>query len=117
MHMKKINVKKMEVEVVGKKLNVMLGFSKDDTKHTAFLTMLTLTKKTAKYCMSAGAPFPAVVMRGDNGSLAVYNCITGKSEIVPPHGYKEPTPIGNTFEYKGSLYVRNPKLNLYTLKK
>ncbi len=114
---KKINVKRMEVYSISKKLNVLLGRNKEDQASPAFITMLTLCKPSDKHSMPAGAPFPAVVMRGDNGSLAVYNCVTGKSEIVPEHSYKEPSPIGANFEYKGSVYQRNPKLNLYTLKK
>ena len=115
--MKKINVKRTEVAVVGKKLNVLLGLPKEDTTHAAFITMLTLTKESAKHHMSAGAPFPAIVKKGDNGQIAVYNCVTAKSEIIPSHGYKEPTPLGSSFEYKGCVYEKNPVLDLYTLKK
>lgn len=117
MLMKEINVKRTEVEVVGKKLNVLLGRNKEDQTSEAFITMLTLTKQSSKYGMPQNAPFPAIVMRGDLGALAVYNCVTGKSEIVPEHSYKEPTPLGDSFEYKGAIYQKNPVLNLYTLKK
>ncbi|MBQ8465219.1 MAG: hypothetical protein IJ545_04335 [Alphaproteobacteria bacterium] len=115
--MKEINVKRMEVYNVSKKLNVLLGRNKEDQASPAFITMLTLCKPSDKHSMPAGAPFPAIVKRGPEGTLAVYNCVTGKSEIVPEHSYKEPTPLGNSFEYKGMIYEKNPVLNLYTRKK
>ena len=114
---KDLNVKRTEVEVVGQKLNLLLGLPKEDTTHSAFITMLTLTKVSAKHHMTSGAPFPAIVKKGDNGQMAIFNCVTAKSEVIPSHSYKEPTPLGDSFEYKGAVYQKNPVLNLYTRKK
>ena len=113
---KEINVKRTEVEVVGKKLNVLLGQTKG-TPQNAFITMLTLTKESAKYHMPANAPFPAIVQRAENGNLAVFSCTTAKMEIISAGTYKEPSPLGDSFEYKGAVYQKNPVLNLYTRKK
>ncbi len=112
--MKEINIKRLEVAQIENKLNILIG-----TKEvgTAFITILTLSKESPKYKMPAGAPFVAVVKKTADGNLAVFNSLTAKSEIIPSHSFKEPTPVGKTFEFGGHVYQRNPKLNLYTLKK
>lgn len=112
--MKTINVKRLEVKVIEKKLNNMAGADKD-TK--AFLTILTLNQASPKHGMPANAPFPAVVKKTIDGDLAVFNCTNAKQEIIPCHAYREPTPISGQFEYKGHVYVKNPVHDLYTLKK
>lgn len=111
--MKEINVKRLEVAQVEKKLNILIG-SKETGK--AFITILTLTKPSPKYKMCSGAPFPAIVKKTKDG-LAVFNCLTAKTEVIPSHSFKEPTPLGQTFEYGGHIYEKNPVYNLYTLKK
>jgi len=113
-----LNVKRLEINQIEKKLNVMMGLDKmADTATSAFLAMLVLSSKSPKHKMPAGVPFPAIVKRAEDGSLAVFNCTNAKQEIIPEHGYREPTPIGHQFEYKGHIYRRNPVLPLYTLKK
>ena len=113
-----LNVKRLEVNQVEKKLNVLLGLSRnDETSEPAFLTILTLTTESAKHHLPANKPFPAIVKRGENGKLAVFSCTNAKQEIIPEHGYREPTPVGERFEYKGHIYQRNPVLPLYSLKK
>ena len=113
-----LNVKRLEINQVEKKLNTLLGLPKhDNTSEPAFLTILTLTAESAKHKFSAGAPFPAIVKRGADGVLAVFNCVNAKQEVIPEHGYREPTPVGQRFEYKGHIYQKNPVLPLYTLKK
>lgn len=114
---KKLNVKRLDVTFVETKLNILLGLSKNDTTNTAFLTMLTLTKTSDKYNLPVNAPFPAIVKSANNGNLAVYCCTTGKHEIIPEGSYKEPTPVGKSFEYKGHVYERNPVHYIYSLKK
>lgn len=112
--MKEINIKRLEVAQIENKLNILIG-----TKEigTAFITILTLNKESPKYKMPAGAPFVAVVKKTPDGNLAVFNSLTAKSEVIPSHSFKEPTPVGKTFEFGGHVYQRNPKFNLYTLKK
>ena len=110
-----LNVKRLEINQVEKKLNVLLGLPKETSG--AFLTILTLTAESAKHKLPAGAPFPAIVKKGADGALAVFSCVNAKQEIIPEHGYREPTPVGKSFEYKGRVYQRNPVLPLYTLKK
>ena len=113
-----LNVKRLEINQIEKKLNVLMGLNKNaDTPTGAFLTMLVLSAESPKHKMPAGIPIPAVVKRGEDGSLAVFNCTNAKQEIIPEHGYREPTPIGQQFEYKGHIYRRNPVLPLYTMKK
>lgn len=113
-----LNVKRLEINAVERKLNVLLGLPKnDDTTEPAFLTILTLTTESAKHKMPSAAPFPAIVKRSGDGSLAVFNCVNAKQEIIPEHGYREPNPVGQRFEYKGHIYQKNPVLPLYTLKK
>jgi hypothetical protein len=113
-----LNVKRLEINQVEKKLNTLLGLPKNDnTSEPAFLTILTLTEISTKHKLPAGAPFPAIVKRGADGVLAVFSCVNAKQEIIPEHGYREPTPVGKSFEYKGRVYQRNPVLPLYTLKR
>ena len=112
--MKEINVKRLEVSLVEKKLNNLIGCSETGS---AFVTILTLTKPSPKYRMPAGAPMVAVVKKTPDGNLAVFNSLTAKSEIIPSHSFKEPTPVGNTFEFGGHVYQKNPVHDLYTLKK
>ena len=112
--MKEINIKRLEVAQIERKLNKLAGITETGT---AFVTILTLTKPSPKYEMPAGAPIVAVVKKTPDGNLAVFNSLTAKSEIIPACSFKEPTPVGKTFEFGGHLYQRNPKLNLYTLKK
>ena len=113
-----LNVKRLEVNQVEKKLNVLLGLSRnDETSEPAFLCLLTLTKSSPKYGLPAGVKFPAIVKRAEDGSLAVFCCTNAKQEIIPAHGYREPTPVGQSFEYKRHVYQRNPVLPLYSLKK
>jgi len=111
---KRLNVKRLEVAIAENKLNSIQGI---DTEAHAFLTMLTLTKNSPKYDMSAGAPFPAIVKKMKTGGLAIFNSVTAKHEVLPEGYYKEPTPITGDFEYKGHVYERNPVHYLYTLKK
>lgn len=114
MSKKNINVKRIDVTAVNVKLDNMQGV---DTNAAAFLTILTLTKVSPKYEMSANAPFPAIVKPTLDGGLAIFNCVTAKQEILPPNSYKEPTPVGKSFEYKGHIYERNPVLPVYSFKK
>lgn len=114
---KELNVKRLDVTFVEPKLNVLLGLSKNDTTNTAFLTMLTLTKPSDKHHLPANAPFPAIVKRTQNGDLAVYCCTTAKHEVIPEGSYREPNPVGKTFEYKGHIYEKNPVYPVYSLKK
>ena len=113
-----LNVKRLEINQVEGKLNVLLGLQKrDESSEPAFLTILTLTTESAKHHLPANKPFPAIVKRAEDGSLAVFSCSNAKQEIIPAHGYREPTPVGERFEYKGHIYQRSPVLPLYTLKK
>ncbi len=114
MSKRNINVKRIDVTAVNVKLNNMQGVNKSAS---AFLTILTLTKVSPKYKMAANAPFPAIVKPTLDGGLAIFNCVTAKQEIIPSDSYREPTPIGKSFEYKGHIYEKNPVLPVYSLKK
>ena len=114
MSKRNINVKRIDVNFVNVKLNNMQGVNESAS---AFLTILTLTKVSPKYKMSANAPFPAIVKPTLDGGLAIFNCVTAKQEIIPSDSYREPTPIGKSFEYKGHVYEKNPVLPVYSLKK
>lgn len=113
-----LNVKRLEIKQIEKRLNILLGLSKyAETEEFAFLTMLTLTKESNKHKLPARAPFPAIVKKAGNGQLAVFCCTNAKQEIIPEGSYREPTPVGNTFEYKGHVYKKNPVYPIYTLSK
>lgn len=112
---KTINVKRLEIRVIEKKLDNMPGTNK---QAKAFLTMLTLNQPSPKHKMAANAPFPAVVKEAENGRLAVFNCTSAKQEIIPSCSFRQPSPItSGQFEYKGHIYEKNPVHDLYTLKK
>lgn len=114
MSKRNINVKRIDVTFVNVKLNNMQGVNKSAN---AFLTILTLTKISPKYKMSANAPFPAIVKPTLDGGLAIFNCVTAKQEVIPTDSYREPTPVGKSFEYKGHIYEKNPVLHVFSLKK
>ena len=114
MSKRNINVKRIDVTAVNVKLNNMQGVIKSAP---AFLTILTLTKVSPKYAMAANAPFPAIVKPTHDGGLAVFNCVTAKQEVIPADSYREPTPVGKSFEYKGHIYEKNPVLPVFSMKK
>jgi len=114
--MKELNVKRLEVEQIERKLNNILGLDESETG-SAFLTMLTLTKPSPKHKMPANSPFPAVVKKAKDGRLAVFSSVLAKTEIIPECSFREPTPIGQSFEYAGHVYKRNPAFNLYECRK
>lgn len=86
--------------VANEKLNSLEGVNKEEKP---IFTMLSLTIKSQKHNWPIGGSFPAIVKKV-TGGLAVYNCTDGRKEIIPATGYKEPSPAGETFDYKGHRY-------------
>lgn len=98
---------RLNLLVVNEKLNNLEGVNQTESP---ILTMLSLTEESPKYKWSPGVTFPAIVKKSAFG-LAVYNCVTGRKEIIKPTGYKEPSPVGDNFEYKNRRYVKKDTIN------
>jgi len=64
-----------------------------------------------KHNWAPNVPFPALIKHTTDGGLAVFNCVTGKHEILPAGSYYKPTPIGKSFEYKGHRYCLKDTMN------
>lgn len=114
--MKKLIFERLNAVLVNDKLN---NLANTEVNELPFMTILTLTKPSPKHHMSAHAPFPAIV-KPAAGGLAVFNCVTGKTENISEGSYLEPSPVGNSFEYKGNVYELKDKINgmpRYVLKK
>lgn len=114
--MKTLIFERLNTVLVNDKLN---NLPNAEIEERPYMTILTLTKPSPKHRMPANAPFPAIVKPAEGG-LAVFNCVTGKTETISKGGYLEPTPVGSSFEYKGCIYNRKDKCNgmpRYELKK
>lgn len=114
--MKTLIFERLNTVLVNDKLNNLPNAEIDERP---YMTILTLTKPSSKHRMPANAPFPAIVKPAEGG-LAVFNCVTGKTETISEGCYLEPTPVGYSFEYKGCIYERKDTVNglpRYELKK
>lgn len=101
--------------LVNDKLNNMANVKTSEKPQMVQLVIKASKNKerngSPKHNWSPNAPFPALVKPTTDGGLAVYNCVTGKHEVLPTDSFYKPTPLGETFEYKGHKYHLKDTMN------
>lgn len=98
---------RLNLFLVDEKLNSMPGVDKTAKARIVFLT---LSKPSKKYKWAANAPFPAIVKEAAGGLLSVFNCVTGKKELVELVSTRQNEIIGD-FDHKGHCYIVKDTLN------